>query len=238
MECSLPPPLTDDQLSAALDNSAEPSVMQHLAGCPSCAHRLAAARRIEHTLAGRLRRWDCPAPQQLGDYHLGLLDHSLAHMITLHLEQCVRCQAEIEELRAFLMPNGLLQVQLPRPPARPPRPSLGLLIASLLPRPPALALRGAASDGPIIAEADGVTVVIDLQPAADGRLLLIGQLAAEEQDSWTGALVELRQDGALQGTASLDELGGFSCGPLSPGPTELRISAESGRALLIPEIML
>ena len=71
MECSSPPPLTDDQLSAALDQTAVPDVIDHLASCASCAERLAAAQQAEQSLRSALYRWDCPAPQTLADYHLG-----------------------------------------------------------------------------------------------------------------------------------------------------------------------
>ena len=56
MLCSAPPPLTDDQLSAALDGEADQVVLDHLERCPSCTARLEQARRAERALAGRLYR--------------------------------------------------------------------------------------------------------------------------------------------------------------------------------------
>lgn len=237
MQCLLPPPLTEDQISAALDDDADPVVQQHLAQCPSCTARLAEARRFEHTLKARLYRSDCPTPQELGDYHLGLTGAAEARRVAGHLEECVRCRAEVEELREFLV-TGAMPRTSPRPePARPAWPSLGELIARVLPRAPALAARGAGG-GPLIAQADGATLILDVQPADDGQVALIGQLVTDDQDRWTGALVTLRQAGAVRTTAILDDIGGFSCGPLPAGPTEVRITPRLGRPMLVPEIDL
>ena len=49
MECSSPPPLTDDQLSAALDQVAAPDVIDHLAGAPAA--RPASKRRSGRAIA-------------------------------------------------------------------------------------------------------------------------------------------------------------------------------------------
>ena len=87
-----------------------------------------------------------------------------------------------------------------------------------------------------MAEADGVTIMLDVQPALDSQVRLIGQLLADDQDAWVGALVELRQAGALRATAFLDELGGWSCGPLPSGPIELRLVRADGRVVVVPEI--
>jgi hypothetical protein len=69
-------------------------------------------------------------------------------------------------------------------------------------------------------------------------MTLIGQLMADEQDSWAGALVVLRQAGVLQATATLDDLGGWNCGPLPAGMSELQITCEDGRSVRPPEVDL
>ena len=93
MQCRFPPPLTEDQISAAIDGEVEPGVLQHLSQCTSCMSRLEQARRFEQALRARLYRWDCPPVQQLGDYHLGLLSQAGADAIARHLGQCERCRA-------------------------------------------------------------------------------------------------------------------------------------------------
>src|SRR6059058_694021 len=99
MPCSFPPPLTDDQFTAALDGEVSLPVQQHLAMCPGCAARLTQARQVEQMLKSKLRRWDCPTSQQIGHYHLGLTSQTEARSIAEHLSQCVACQAELSELQ-------------------------------------------------------------------------------------------------------------------------------------------
>src|SRR5215212_8520124 len=96
MECSSPPPLTDDQLSAA------PDVIDHLAICTSCAARLDAAQQAEQSLRSALYRWDCPTPQTLAEYHLGRPSAEEQRAIIRHLETCVRCSEEMAELALFM----------------------------------------------------------------------------------------------------------------------------------------
>jgi anti-sigma factor RsiW len=239
MECSHPPPLADEQILAMLDGDAAPQVSAHLADCASCAARLDDTRQVEQRLTGRLYRWDCPAPQQLGDYCLGLASANDADMIAQHLVLCAACSAEMEVLRAFMSANAASPVLAPRPPARPVRPWLGDLIARVLPSAPAqaTALRGAATRS-ITAEAGHTTIILEVQPDAEGWVTLRGQLLEADQDRWIGALVELRQTGVLATTTLIDEVGGFSCGLLRPEPAELRITPEIGRSVLVPQIEL
>src|SRR5438045_503932 len=114
MECSSPPPLTDDQLSAALDQAAAPDVIGHLASCASCAARLDAAQQAEQSLRSAMYRWDCPAPQALADYHIGRPSAEEQRAIVRHLETCARCSEELAELVLFMRDEA------PRPvPAEP-----------------------------------------------------------------------------------------------------------------------
>ena len=76
MQCSLPPPLTEDQLSVALDGTADTAVHAQLSRCPYCAEQLAAARQIETALNQHLYRWDAPSPEALAAYVLSWLDWS------------------------------------------------------------------------------------------------------------------------------------------------------------------
>lgn len=236
MECSSPPPLTDDQITALLDGEAEPSVHDHLARCPACHARLAAAQRFEQVLRASLQRWDCPTPLQLGHYHLGLLDPEDERAIRQHLAHCHECTDELTDLRLMLGDSKPPQPQMP---AQPPRAglSLGALLAQWLPRAPALAMRGAGLER-LEARAGDISVVLEVQPAAAGQVLVVGQVVTEELDRWVGALVEVRQAGSIQATAVVDALGWFSCGSLSPEPTEFRITPQRGRMLVLPELSL
>ena len=237
MECSSPPPLTDDQLSAALDQAAAPDVIGHLASCASCAVRLDAARQAEQSLRSAMYRWDCPTPQTLADYHIGRPSAEEQRAIMRHLETCARCSEELAELVLFMRDEAPPAAPAELSPARR-TVSRGWSLARLLPRAPAPALRGGAS-APLMFEADdGVTIFLEIQPAGDGQAELRGQLVADDQDDWVGALVELRQSGELRATAAIDDLGTFHVAALPMHPTELRVARADGRALLLPEFEL
>lgn len=248
MSCSIPPPLSDDQLSTALDGEADAAVQQHLDQCPACAARLAQAHQIESHLKTQLhgmelQRQDCPPSHRLGEYHLGLVSQADERTMLRHIEQCRYCRAELDELRLFLSPQPA-PAQQPAPARRRTiGPRLGELVARLLPSAeartrPALALRGGAAAGPIMAEVEGTTLMLDLQPSADGSVLVLGQLIGDDVEHWVGALVELRQAGALLLTTVVDDLCSFSCERVPPGLASLRITDEQGRALLLDDVAL
>ena len=57
---------------------------------------------IEAGLLAALYRKQCPAPQQLGDYHLGYLSAAEQTAVQAHLKRCPHCRAELAELVEFL----------------------------------------------------------------------------------------------------------------------------------------
>jgi anti-sigma factor RsiW len=248
MECSLPPPITEDQISAAIDGFADSNVQQHIAQCASCAARVRQAQMLEDVLKIRLNRWDCPAPQRLGEYVLGLVSgRTEERNIRLHLEECASCKAEVEDLNGFLVSDSVSLAAAqkhPQPAASPSAPQrrsvFGQILATILPRTPGLAMRGTATrghaGGPIMAEAEGTTIILDVQPVSEGQVRIMGQLAAEDYDSWIGALVELRQNGTIQATTTVDDNSNFDSGLIPAGAIQLAITPSAGRTLIIPEI--
>ncbi|HEY0604841.1 MAG TPA: zf-HC2 domain-containing protein [Herpetosiphonaceae bacterium] len=197
---------------------------------------------LEDVLKGKLNRWDCPAPQRLGDYVMGLVSaRTEERTIRLHLEECASCKAEVEDLNVFLVSDNVsvsASQKHPQPAVarkHPERPSFGQILARILPRTPALALRGAAL-GPIMAEAEGTTVVLDVQPATEGQVTILGQVIADDYDSWTGALVELRREGVIQATTTVGDTSSFNCGPFPAGSIQLAITPPVGRTLVLPNI--
>lgn len=239
MDCSLPPPLSDDQLSEALDGDTPPEVAAHLAGCPACAARLARASRIESSLRGSLYRWDCPAPERLGEYHLAMVSQEEQRAILRHLDDCPSCTAELETLSRFLAADDAPRAA-PSPAARPPTPPrtrLRELVARLLPAAPVTALRGVRSET-FSAAAGATTIMLDVQRTPTGQVTVQGQVLDDTPERWTGALVELRQGGALVGTAAVDDVGGFHFTPLAAAPLELRITPAHGASILWRDIDL
>src|SRR5579859_2535664 len=102
MDCTMPPPLSEDQLSALLDDTTDAALQDHLTHCPFCSARLAEARRFDARLRRSLARFDCPSAGQLGDYALGLLDAGDHRRVLLHLNECAVCQEELATAQAFL----------------------------------------------------------------------------------------------------------------------------------------
>lgn len=236
MDCSQPPPLSEDQLSAALDGDAEPSVLEHLSLCPACAARLEQARRIEQTLKTSLFRWDCPTPQELGEYYLKHLRPQEMAAISAHLTTCVRCQTELADLQGFMddaadgdlaVPAGALRLQPYRP---------RQWTAQLYSSEAAFAARG-ADKGPVVAQAGDVTLFLETRRDPQG-ITLVGQLVADTLSRWSGALVEVRQNDVLQATALIDDLGAFQCGPLLRAPVELRVAAPDGQSIVAHNVEL
>jgi hypothetical protein len=164
-----------------------------------------------------------------------MLSTSQVPGVAQHLRECPHCKREIADLKTYLselapplQPNPLEQVKVlfarlvgdggRRAGGMAPEPAFGML-------------RGSAG-GPITLEADGILVILDLQPAPEGRKTVLGQVAADDLDRWLGARVELRQNGQLQSTAALDDLGTFRCEGVLTGRIELRIVPGGGPILL------
>jgi anti-sigma factor RsiW len=234
MSCSQPPPIGEDQISAVIDGVADPAVLEHLARCPSCSARLAAAHQGEQLLLANLYRWDCLDPTRLADYTLSRLSPAESAQVEAHLLECAACSAEVADLQRFLsaeLPAALPTPPAPAPPARPLRP----LVARMAPPAQGLALRGEDSDLQI-AEVETGTVILQLRRTEAGRATLIGQLIMEQQESWVGALVEVRQAGVAQAVTQVDALGGFVCAQLPAAPLELYIIHERLAPILIAQV--
>lgn len=223
MECQQPPALTEDQLSAILDDAPAPELRRHLERCPACAARLMSARRIESALRSSLLHWDCPSAQQLTDYALG---RPAAAQVQQHLLACPVCAAEVADLRRSL-PPALAPAPL--------RPALRPIVARFLAVGPAVAVRG-RSAGPLLAEAGPVTVVLELRPAGQGEATLLGQVLADAQAAWAGAVVEVRQASAVRAVTVLDEQGGFRCALAAGEPAQIMITPEDEAPVLIEHL--
>lgn len=232
MECTQPPALTEDQLTAALDGEATPTILQHLERCPSCSWRLQEARQLENAVRLGLYRWECPSSQALGEHHLQLLSAEQSAAIARHLAACPHCTAELADLRAFLASESSAAARPQRSLRLPRLPRPGELIAALVPQTPVMALRG-SSAGQITARASGITIFLEFHPA-DSGFELTGQIITEKkQDEWVGALVELRQAGALTCAAALDEFCEFKCTLPTAEPAALRIRTHAGRVVVL-----
>ena len=235
MDCNQP--LSDDQITAALDNELDELAQEHLNGCPACQARLESARRFESRLKQRLYRFECLPPNLLRDYAMDLLDSGQVSRVDAHLGNCPLCRNEVADLRAFLEVDEL---EIAESPAQPESSLLDIFkrFGDLIPRPasarPASVLRGVGRE-PMQFEAEDLTLFIEIEKQQNGYAVM-GQIIAIEQDKWIGALIECRQENQVVATSFVSEAGIFSCELPDLQSTSLRIIPETGRPVFIENI--
>jgi hypothetical protein len=98
-----------------------------------------------------------------------------------------------------------------------------------------LALRG-ETKGSLIFEADRVMITLDVQRGLHNQIMVLGQVAADDQDQWTGATVELKQANSSTLLTSLDDLGGFRFENVRPGEMEIAVKSLYNIQLKVPSI--
>ncbi len=236
MKCITSPALDDTQIVSYVEGEADDIVVAHIKECPFCSERANRWTLLQNSLRKQLYRVTCPTPLELGDYHLGFLPAPQMLVVAQHIRECPLCMREVVELENFL-DDRASEVSL-----------LGaakVLIARLMSGqtesgkpgengfiPSGVALRGEAK-GLITLQADGMLIVLDLQPTDWGMINTLGQVAADDQDQWTGALVELRQDNELQFSTTVDDLGAFRFEGILPGSKELRITSKDSSLTVV-----
>lgn len=231
INCVIPPELDDRQLLAYLDGKADQETISHVQSCAYCRHKAEKLDHFQKDLITQLYRQTCPSPMELGEYHFHLSQPSQMLIIRQHLRECPHCARELAQLESFLGDR----------PLKPENGMAGrakLLIARLAGSQEltftsaSAALRGEGR-GPLTFAVDGIVIALNIQPAAAGRMNILGQVAADDQDDWNGAPVELRQDEKLQATSTVDDLGAFHCEGIMPGQQELRITSRNGSIVVM-----
>jgi hypothetical protein len=234
MKCITSPTLDDIQIVSYVEGEADDGVVAHIKECLFCSERANRWTLLQNRLRKQLYRATCPTPIELGDYHLGLLTAPQVLVIAQHVRECPLCRRDVAELENFL-DDLAPEVSL-----------LGaarVLIARLIngntgeSAPPVAALRG-ETKGPITLEADGIVIVLDIQPTNAGQVNILGQVAVDNQDQWTGALVELRQENELQFSIAVDDLGAFQAEGIQPGSKELRIISKDNSLTVVSNFIV
>jgi hypothetical protein len=219
---------------AFLDGEADPDTKLHLQQCKHCRDRAKTLEREQKLLTSQLYRASCPSTDELGEFHLRMLPSDQMLIISQHVRECPLCTREIDQLKEFLSglgpaPEGNLMQRTKRMVAQ--------LVsgggATGIAGEPSLALRG-ESDTPLTFEVSGILIVIDIQEAVDGKLNIFGQVAAEQQDDWTAALVKLNQKDQPEITTTVDDLGAFQLKGILPGSVDLQIVAKDSTEIVIP----
>jgi hypothetical protein len=174
--------------------------------------------------------------EQRGDHHWRMLSAPQMLVIGQHLRECPYCTRELDELENFELDDVKADNFVSK---------VKVLVARWIGGPaespssiPAFgALRG-ENQGPHTFEADGIVITLDVQPDTHGQVALFGQVAADEQDQWTGVKIELRYDDKPPLSASLDDLGAYRFEGVSPGSILLAITSPQGVEIHTPRIDL
>lgn len=233
MKCITSPALDDTKIVSYVEGEADDAVVAHIKECPFCSERANQWTLLQNRLMKQLYRFSCPTSLELGDYHLGLLPASQKMIVAQHVRECPLCRQEVAELEDFLAGevtnDGLLstaKVLMARFVG-----NQGEAASAFAP------LRGEAK-GPLTFEADGIVIILDLQPTNEGKVNLLGQVAADDQDQWTGARAELQQADSPHLTAILDDLGSFRFEVMYTGSIQFTITSLSGVVIQSPDIKI
>ncbi len=224
--CVFPPELDERQLLAYLD---DPTVYQetanHLKLCSYCQKKAEDLDRFQKHLTSQLYRSTCPSPVELGEFHMRMLPANQTLEMAQHVRKCPHCADEVSGLEEFLSEftprTGLLE---------PIKVLLARLVgggAGTASSPGLMAVRGQVSHSPVF-EADDIVISLDVTPNPNGQVSILGSMAAENQDQWTGATVELKQMYLETLIAHVDDLGTFSLEAVYPGATEVTITSPNG----------
>ena len=227
MKCITSPALDNVEIAMYVDGEADEAVIAHIQQCPFCSDRARQWTLLQNRLKKQFYRVNCPTPMDLGDYHLDYLPDPQRLIVAQHVRECVLCRRDLAELESFLAnlaPESSLLDTAKVLVAR----SIGGQTENRF----APALRGEAKE-PLILEADGVVIILGIQTINEGKVNILGQVAAENQDQWTEALVELRQDGQLEFSSRVDDLGAFQAEGIIPGLKELQIISEDHSLIVI-----
>src|SRR5688500_11337512 len=102
MECISPPALTDGQLLAYVEGDADADTAAHIHRCAYCRERAPDLAQVNRQLAARVYRVACPSSVELSEYQLGLLTAEQMPAIQQHLQDCLHCTRELQQLGGFL----------------------------------------------------------------------------------------------------------------------------------------
>lgn len=228
MKCITSPALDDTQIMSYVEGEADDSIVAHMRECAYCSERAKQWTLLQNDLRKRLYRVECPTSMELGDYHLGLLAAPQALIVAQHVRGCPPCRREVAELEDFIKEPVINESLLG---------TARRLVAQLVGgetglMPSGVALRGEVK-GPLTLEADGMVIILDIQPADNGMVNILGQLAADDQDRWTDARVEFHQGGTLELSTTVDDLGAFQAEGIIAGSQELQIFSKDNSLIVV-----
>lgn len=244
VDCIRPGEVTDDDLIGYAADESPRLVRDHVRACPRCAKLAKQYAQETQRLGHLLFRFDCPSSLELGEYHLNLLPASIRQQIDAHLALCPHCTAELATADSFL--------ETPLVGARPPQPLkrgngvvsslLERLVAQLIPAPmPAMAVRGRKRSMTLLYQAGDIKLTLHPQPADRPRnkLQLLGfvEQVNAPLSALTGTRICLLANNQQVMATTLDSIGNFVTGPISPGIYDLELTTPTVQ-VIVPELEL
>jgi hypothetical protein len=186
-----------------------------------------ALANLDRNLSARLHRIGCPAPEELGEYHLQLLADDRAREIRRHVADCRQCAQELAGLRDYLadLRPDIEQGPFEAVGARA-RVWLARLAGgtwgpgpALQPAPAVAGVRG-TDQGPRVYNAGDMQVSIDVQsdPSQPGQRCVYGLLLASEPEKYQA---HLWQEGKRITSVPVVSAGSFVISGLEPAGYEL-----------------
>lgn len=233
MVCVSPPQPDDTRIWSYLDGEADLDIRAHIEQCPHCRQRALQLAALQERLLVGLYRAVCPTPDELGEYHLGVLPTDQASAVTRHLAECSHCAREIAQLQAFLADLSPAQEPASAPgPLEQVRDRVRTLIAQLSNTGSAFGTIGVPGLRPAMAgirgqeqmaycyQAGGIEVVINHQPDYEqpGCRAVLGLVIGLES---TGVVATLWQRDQQIATSQVDDLDTFYLPGVAPGIYEL-----------------
>ena len=233
--CISPGAVTPDDLIALLDDKTTALVDDHLQACASCQAEASSLAQNQHSFRTVLRRFDCPSPQKIGEYELGLVDLEQRHQLAAHVLTCPRCAEELATTRVFLADRRAFEPRTSRNPL--------VIIAELLRPGPRLAmagLRGSDDDDDRSYQAGDVTITVGAGLGSRvGRWSVVGLVLSEsgEVDAAEATEIQLTMADAAVATTTVDDLGNFVFDDVSAGRYGLRLEL-ADRTIVVEDVRI
>jgi hypothetical protein len=205
-------PVPPEDLIAYINGEALPEIAERIAADPQQLTEARGYARVQEALTQRLHRFDCPSPQMLGEYELGMLVPAERTRIARHVVGCPHCTAELVTLRAFMATDDMPPVGAVERVRR--------LVATFVPAPRGafVGLRGAADESTRTYRSGDLTITLDVGAVRRGRASLIGLIWREDGEMIPpGGIVTLTGAGDVVATAEVDDLGNFAFDEIAAG---------------------
>jgi hypothetical protein len=224
-QCTIPPALSEEQLSLALDGLAELSIEQHLEACTYCRLHLRQLEAFDTALRAPLYRFDCPDASEISHYHLNLfLNEAERERIALHLEKCSLCQSELSTLESFLEEDTLSDAKFLQPDFQRSTANSKVILFPKRLAAPKRAVRGTGTSA-ILARAGTTTIRLQIKHSETESSSLNIQAISADVD-WKDAIVVLFQDGELQSLQMINQYGSCDCKLSTLTPITLQLIAQ------------